>query len=170
MCVFAWREADLGARRQFLKQANGLDLGKLLAAYYVYYSELSARYKLIGFLRESPTPDVIHDKISVTDASVELDDLMRAPPCANFPFPLRTEAALTVFCFQKIQALAALDYRRLRVRVHSAQRFVSAKSLGAPPAVDVALPRSFLRQFHRLPCQCPARSTSCPRAGCGLAQ
>ncbi|KAK4700911.1 hypothetical protein P7C70_g5335, partial [Phenoliferia sp. Uapishka_3] len=46
---------------KFLKQANGLDLGKLLGAYYVYYN-------------------VVHDKISVTEASVELDDLMRAPP------------------------------------------------------------------------------------------
>ena len=46
---------------KFLKQANGLDLGKLLLAYYVYYN-------------------VIHDKISVTDAGVELDELMKAPP------------------------------------------------------------------------------------------
>ncbi|KAM0746504.1 DUF1212-domain-containing protein [Meredithblackwellia eburnea MCA 4105] len=46
---------------KFLKQANGLDLGKLLAAYFVYYN-------------------VVHDKVSVTDASVELDDLMKAPP------------------------------------------------------------------------------------------
>ncbi|KAI5474725.1 DUF1212 family protein [Pseudohyphozyma bogoriensis] len=46
---------------KFLKQANGLDLGKLLAAYIVYWK-------------------VIHDKISVTDASVELDALMVAPP------------------------------------------------------------------------------------------
>lgn len=44
-----------------MKQANGLDLGKLLAAYYVYYK-------------------VIHDKISVTEASIELDQLMTAPP------------------------------------------------------------------------------------------
>ncbi|KAM0746733.1 DUF1212-domain-containing protein [Meredithblackwellia eburnea MCA 4105] len=46
---------------KFLKQANGLDLGKLLEAYWVYYK-------------------VVHDKISVTDASVQLDDLMKAPP------------------------------------------------------------------------------------------
>ncbi|KAL8287513.1 hypothetical protein RQP46_003371 [Phenoliferia psychrophenolica] len=46
---------------KFLKQANGLDLGKLLGAYYVYYN-------------------VVHDKLSVTDASIELDELMRAPP------------------------------------------------------------------------------------------
>ncbi|GJN90300.1 hypothetical protein Rhopal_003308-T1 [Rhodotorula paludigena] len=45
----------------FLKQANGLDLGKLLAAYMIYFN-------------------VIHDKISVTDASTELDALMTAPP------------------------------------------------------------------------------------------
>lgn len=44
-----------------MKQANGLDLGKLLAAYMVYHN-------------------VIYDKISVTDASVELDDLMTAGP------------------------------------------------------------------------------------------
>lgn len=46
---------------QFLKQANGLDLGKLLAAYYVYYK-------------------VIYDQISVLDASTQLDELMVAPP------------------------------------------------------------------------------------------
>lgn len=45
----------------FLKQANGLDLGKLLAAYYVYYN-------------------VIHDTVSVTEAATELDGLMIAPP------------------------------------------------------------------------------------------
>lgn len=46
---------------KFLKQANGLDLGKLLEAYYIYWR-------------------VIHDKVSVTDAAVELDTLMLAPP------------------------------------------------------------------------------------------
>lgn len=50
--------------KQFLKQANGLDLGKLLAAYMVYYN-------------------VIYDKISVTDASIELDELMTAGPKYN---------------------------------------------------------------------------------------
>ncbi|KAK4046802.1 pheromone-regulated protein prm10 [Microbotryomycetes sp. JL201] len=49
---------------KFLKQANGLDLGKLLQAYLIYYN-------------------VIYDKISVTDASVELDSLMTAPPRYN---------------------------------------------------------------------------------------
>lgn len=49
---------------KFLKQANGLDLGKLLAAYMVYYN-------------------VIYDKISVTEASVELDELMTAGPKYN---------------------------------------------------------------------------------------
>lgn len=47
-----------------MKQANGLDLGKLLAAYMVYYN-------------------VIYDKISVTDASIELDELMTAGPKYN---------------------------------------------------------------------------------------
>ncbi|GAA5888536.1 hypothetical protein JCM6882_008989 [Rhodosporidiobolus microsporus] len=46
---------------KFLKQANGLDLGKLLAAYMIYFS-------------------VIHDKISVTEASTQLDELMVSPP------------------------------------------------------------------------------------------
>ncbi|BGP17725.1 hypothetical protein JCM10213_005306 [Rhodosporidiobolus nylandii] len=46
---------------KFLKQANGLDLGKLLTAYMIYFN-------------------VIHDKISVTEASVQLDDLMISPP------------------------------------------------------------------------------------------
>ncbi|GAA5991484.1 hypothetical protein JCM11641_002055 [Rhodosporidiobolus odoratus] len=46
---------------KFLKQANGLDLGKLLAAYMVYFK-------------------VIHDQVSVTEASAELDQLMISPP------------------------------------------------------------------------------------------
>merc|ERR1719487_736276 len=46
---------------KFLKQANGLDLGKLLTAFLVYFN-------------------VLHDRISVTDASKELDELMVAPP------------------------------------------------------------------------------------------
>ncbi|GAA5902094.1 hypothetical protein JCM8208_002475 [Rhodotorula glutinis] len=46
---------------KFLKQANGLDLGKLLTAFLVYFN-------------------VLHDRVSVTDASRELDELMIAPP------------------------------------------------------------------------------------------
>jgi uncharacterized membrane protein YjjP (DUF1212 family) len=46
---------------KFLKQANGLDLGKLLTAYLIYYR-------------------VIHDQISVTEASRQLDELMVSPP------------------------------------------------------------------------------------------
>ncbi|GAA6016268.1 hypothetical protein JCM10207_000452 [Rhodosporidiobolus poonsookiae] len=46
---------------KFLKQANGLDLGKLLSAYMIYFA-------------------VIHDKISVTEASTQLDELMVSPP------------------------------------------------------------------------------------------
>ncbi|GAA6040548.1 hypothetical protein JCM8097_005458 [Rhodosporidiobolus ruineniae] len=46
---------------KFLKQANGLDLGKLLAAYMIYFN-------------------VIHDKIAVTEASTQLDELMVSPP------------------------------------------------------------------------------------------
>ncbi|BGP09448.1 Uncharacterized UPF0442 protein C7D4.12c [Rhodotorula toruloides] len=46
---------------KFLKQANGLDLGKLMAAYLVYFN-------------------VIHDRVSVTEASRELDELMVSPP------------------------------------------------------------------------------------------
>jgi len=49
---------------QFLKQANGLDLGKLLTAYTIYYN-------------------VVHDRLSVTDASAQLDELMVAPPKYN---------------------------------------------------------------------------------------
>lgn len=49
---------------QFLKQANGLDLGKLLTAYTIYYN-------------------VVHDRLSVTDASSQLDELMVAPPKYN---------------------------------------------------------------------------------------
>ncbi|GAA6058998.1 hypothetical protein JCM10212_001708 [Sporobolomyces blumeae] len=49
---------------KFLKQANGLDLGKLLTAYTIYYN-------------------VVHDKLSVTDASQQLDELMVAPPKYN---------------------------------------------------------------------------------------
>ncbi|GAA5844246.1 hypothetical protein JCM9279_001736 [Rhodotorula babjevae] len=46
---------------KFLKQAAGLDLGKLKAAYYVYNK-------------------VIRDKVSVADAATQLDDLMTSPP------------------------------------------------------------------------------------------
>ncbi|GAA5860985.1 hypothetical protein JCM3774_003215 [Rhodotorula dairenensis] len=46
---------------KFLKQANGLDLGKLLTAYLIYFR-------------------VIHDQISVTEASRQLDELMVSPP------------------------------------------------------------------------------------------
>ncbi|BGP56551.1 pheromone-regulated protein prm10 [Rhodotorula sphaerocarpa] len=46
---------------KFLKQSNGLDLGKLLTAYLIYYR-------------------VIHDQISVTEASSQLDALMVSPP------------------------------------------------------------------------------------------
>lgn len=60
-CTTHMTRADQLAHLQFLKQANGLDLGKLLAAYLVYYN-------------------VIYDKISVTEASVELDELMVAGP------------------------------------------------------------------------------------------
>ncbi|GAA5983923.1 hypothetical protein JCM5350_001793 [Sporobolomyces pararoseus] len=49
---------------KFLKQANGLDLGKLLTAYTIYYN-------------------VVHDRLSVTDASAQLDELMVAPPKYN---------------------------------------------------------------------------------------
>ncbi|GAA5829999.1 hypothetical protein JCM3766R1_006734 [Sporobolomyces carnicolor] len=49
---------------KFLKQANGLDLGKLLTAYTIYYN-------------------VVHDRLSVTDASGQLDELMIAPPKYN---------------------------------------------------------------------------------------
>ncbi|CED84551.1 Domain of unknown function DUF3815 [Phaffia rhodozyma] len=42
---------------KFLKQANGLDLGKLLDAHMVYYQ-------------------VVHDKMGVTEASAKLDELM----------------------------------------------------------------------------------------------
>ncbi|KPV73415.1 uncharacterized protein RHOBADRAFT_29137 [Rhodotorula graminis WP1] len=46
---------------KFLKQAAGLDLGKLKASYYVYNK-------------------VIRDKVSVADAATQLDDLMTSPP------------------------------------------------------------------------------------------
>ncbi|SGZ21452.1 BQ5605_C021g09368 [Microbotryum silenes-dioicae] len=46
---------------RFVRQSSGLDLGKLKTAYMIYY-------------------DTIYDKISVTDASKQLDDLMLAGP------------------------------------------------------------------------------------------
>ncbi|BGP51677.1 pheromone-regulated protein prm10 [Rhodotorula kratochvilovae] len=46
---------------KFLKQAAGLDLGKLKATYWVYNK-------------------VIRDKVSVADGSAQLDDLMTSPP------------------------------------------------------------------------------------------
>lgn len=46
---------------QFLKQANGLDLGKMIDAFRVYNK-------------------VVRDKLSVTDGSVALDELFVEPP------------------------------------------------------------------------------------------
>ncbi|SCV74945.1 BQ2448_7974 [Microbotryum intermedium] len=46
---------------RFVRQSSGLDLGKLKTAYMIYY-------------------ETIYDKISVTDASKQLDDLMLAGP------------------------------------------------------------------------------------------
>ncbi|SCZ87459.1 BZ3500_MvSof-1268-A1-R1_Chr2-2g04925 [Microbotryum saponariae] len=49
---------------RFVRQSSGLDLGKLKTAYMIYY-------------------DTIYDKISVTDASKQLDDLMLAGPVSG---------------------------------------------------------------------------------------
>lgn len=49
---------------KFLKQAAGLDLGKLLATHNLYW-------------------EVVHDRMSVEDAGRELDRLMLMPPCYN---------------------------------------------------------------------------------------
>lgn len=46
---------------QFLKQANGLDLGKIQAAFAIYNT-------------------VVRDKVSVTDAALQLDELFLEPP------------------------------------------------------------------------------------------
>jgi hypothetical protein len=62
-----------------LKQANGLDLGKLLLAYHIYWSA-SCRHLFPDQQTDSFGAEVIHDKISVTEASVELDALMLSPP------------------------------------------------------------------------------------------
>ncbi|CED84924.1 Domain of unknown function DUF3815 [Phaffia rhodozyma] len=49
------------SQSKFLKQANGLDLGKLLSAHMIYWN-------------------VVHDKIGVDDASAALDVLMTSKP------------------------------------------------------------------------------------------
>ena len=53
-------DATHTSETKFLKQATGLDLGKLLATHNLYWN-------------------VVHDKISVDDASRDLDVLMTAP-------------------------------------------------------------------------------------------
>lgn len=47
-----------------MKQAAGLDLGKLLATHNLYW-------------------EVVHDRMNVEDAGRELDRLMTMPPCYN---------------------------------------------------------------------------------------
>ena len=53
-------DATRTSETKFLKQATGLDLGKLLATHNLYWQ-------------------VVHDKVSVDDASKELDMLMTTP-------------------------------------------------------------------------------------------
>ncbi|KAL7420196.1 pheromone-regulated protein prm10 [Cryptotrichosporon argae] len=57
-------DATHTSETKFLKQSTGLDLGKLLVAHNLYW-------------------DVVHDKISVDDASKELDRLMTTPVYYN---------------------------------------------------------------------------------------
>jgi uncharacterized membrane protein YjjP (DUF1212 family) len=52
------------AAQQFLKQANGLDLGKLLSAHMLYWN-------------------VVHDKMAAPEASAALDILMTSKPTYN---------------------------------------------------------------------------------------
>lgn len=76
--------------RQFLKQANGLDLGKLLSAHMLYWNvsrstliplparRLSLRLTAVPFASQ-----VVHDKMGVTEASAALDVLMTSKPTYN---------------------------------------------------------------------------------------
>ncbi|KAL1412922.1 pheromone-regulated protein prm10 [Vanrija albida] len=64
MLVSFGDDATHTSETKFLKQVTGLDLGKLLATHNVYW-------------------DVVHDRVSVEDASRELDSLMTTPPYYN---------------------------------------------------------------------------------------
>ncbi|TXT13524.1 hypothetical protein VHUM_00891 [Vanrija humicola] len=64
MLVSFGDDATHTSETKFLKQVTGLDLGKLLATHNIYW-------------------DVVHDRISVEDASRELDGLMTTPPRYN---------------------------------------------------------------------------------------
>lgn len=64
MLVSFGDDATHTSETKFLKQVTGLDLGKLLATHNIYW-------------------DVVHDRVSVEDASRELDSLMTTPPIYN---------------------------------------------------------------------------------------
>lgn len=64
MLVSFGDDATHTSETKFLKQATGLDLGKLKEVHDVYW-------------------DVVHDEISVEDASTRLDYLMTSPPVYN---------------------------------------------------------------------------------------
>ncbi|WOO77336.1 putative UPF0442 protein [Vanrija pseudolonga] len=64
MLVSFGDDATHTSETKFLKQVTGLDLGKLLATHNIYW-------------------DVVHDRVSVEDASRELDTLMTTPPIYN---------------------------------------------------------------------------------------
>lgn len=68
---------------KFLKQSAGLDIAKLKSTYWVYNK---VRVSPSLFLHTELTldlPQVIRDKVSVSDASKRLDDLMTSPPHYN---------------------------------------------------------------------------------------
>jgi uncharacterized membrane protein YjjP (DUF1212 family) len=58
-------QATHTSETKFLKQSTGLDLGKLLATHHLYW-------------------DVVHDKISVDEASIQIDQLMISKPLYGF--------------------------------------------------------------------------------------
>ncbi|KAH6905126.1 pheromone-regulated membrane protein Prm10 [Coprinopsis sp. MPI-PUGE-AT-0042] len=59
---------------QLIRQASALDIGKLTDAFYLYWKASLCPLDAA----------VIHDKISVTDASGRLDELMKSPPLYNW--------------------------------------------------------------------------------------
>lgn len=78
---------------KFIRQGSALDLGKLYDAFKLYWKVCIFSFSnppfFVPFLQQDSKPDqyipqVIHDKLSVSEASAELDALMRRKPLYNF--------------------------------------------------------------------------------------
>ncbi len=69
---------------KFIRQASALDLGKLDDAFSLYW-RVRQRCIVLSVCTDVYSYQVIHDKLSVSNASVELDVLMRKKPRYNWP-------------------------------------------------------------------------------------